>query len=282
MLTAEHLYKAIEKYSVSMQLLGTNFPSPVFGTVNGAPAFRHQQNDDLLMSFLKCMRNESLLRSGFLLLNRGFYQEVGIICRCVTEGVEDVFFLAEPLGENGAMSSAQRLLVEEFFQEEFDDAANPIRSQQKRQRVPRDQVLAGIARMKSNPLNPSDAKAVTRMLHHGFSGYVHGAYIHIMELFSAPAGADGNPDPARGRFHVAGRVGGQQLDGMAGAFASRVFQSALGAGMVARRVGNKEVDAQLAGLVTWLSELTGSNAVGDPNKAMKAIKHGKPLIPPAG
>ena len=48
--------------------------------------------------------------------------------------------------------------------------------------------------LKGADLNPSDAQSAMSTLHKAYSGYVHGAYPHIMELYG------GNP----ARFHMAG------------------------------------------------------------------------------
>ncbi len=278
MVTPQLLAESIERLSSQVAALQRHFPAPAFVLQQDViPAFRHDQQDDRLMSFLKCLRCVSLLHAGLFLLKRGFCHEVGILCRCISESFEDVLFVSSPLGDGGTLSDHQRRVVEEFYQEEFEDPTKPVGSQPKRQRVPRDQVLAGIARLPGNPLNASDAKATTRMLHMSYSGYVHGAYPHIMELFGAPPGDDGKPNAAEGRYHVTGWIGGQPLGDMADAFASRVFQAAIAASVVAKRVGDADVVAALAPIIERIGEATGSSRVGDPNAAAKKIKSGKPL-----
>jgi hypothetical protein len=266
-----HSIDEIEKAVVALQ---ARFPPPEY--VPKVSGFRHQQLDDLLMSFLKCVRCVSLVRAAIALLEQGFYQEVGIFCRCISESVEDVLFLSVPLGEKGTMSKAQTQLVEEFFQEEFEDPNKPVGSQPDRHRVPRNQVLAGIARIPGNPLNSSDGKLLTQMLFRGYSGYVHGAYPHIMELFGAPPTVDGKADTSKGWFAKSGRMPGQRLNEMVHTLASCTLRTAITTCIVARRTNDKGVDDRLRPTIDALSELTGSD-VGDVNRAARSIKAGKPL-----
>lgn len=114
------LIGAIDTVEAAVQKLQGHFRSPALVEVaNGVPMFRHEQYDDLLISQLKCVRCVSLLRAGTLLLLNELYQEVGVLCRCLSESVEDSMFLATPLGEDSRPSKAQAQLVAEFFQQEF-------------------------------------------------------------------------------------------------------------------------------------------------------------------
>jgi len=272
------LIGAIDTIEAAVQKLQGRFRPPAMVEVaNGVPMFRHEQYDDLLMSQLKCVRCMSLLRAGMLLLLNGFYQEVGVLCRCLSESVEDVMFLATPLGEDGRPSKAQAQLVTEFFQEEFEDPSKPLGSQNKRVRVSRDDVLAGIARIDGNPLNPSDGKALTRGLHLGYSGYVHGAYPHLMELFGAPPGEGGRPDTANGRYYMGGRMPLQRCAAMIPALISRAHNTAVAVSLVARRLNEATVVDMLTPVINLLAKATGSDQVGDINRAAKDLKRGKPL-----
>ena len=63
--------------------------------------------------------------------------------------------------------------------------------------VPREKIRAYIARIEGNGLDPSRGVALTRTISKAYSGYVHGASPHIMEMYR------GNPP----RFHVSGMLG---------------------------------------------------------------------------
>ncbi|MEO7324961.1 MAG: hypothetical protein ABIW82_09050 [Dokdonella sp.] len=276
--TLRELARAVDAIEEAVQALHSRLHPPAFVHLKGhTPAFRHDQRDYILMSHLKCVRSVSLLHAGIALLANGFYQEVGILCRCLSESFEDVLFLATPLGEDGKPSKAQMQLVEEFFQEEFEDPSKPVGTQQKRQRVPRDQVLAGMARIDGNPLNASDGKELTRMLHMGKSGYVHGAYPHIMELFSASPDKNGEPDVANGRFAMSGRMPGQRTSEMLDALASAGHNTAIATCVGAKRLGDKAVEEKLGVIITALAAATASDQIGNPNDAIKKLKRGESL-----
>jgi hypothetical protein len=268
-----HSTAAIEK---EVEALAKHIQAPKAVDLHGVPAFRHDQHDDLLMSYLKCVRGVSLLHAGIVLSGYGDFQEVGILCRCLSEAAEDVMFLATPLGENKTPSKHQRQLVEEFFQEEFGDPSKPAAGQAVRNRVSRDTVLAGIARIEGNPLNPSDSKAFQQLLHKGYSGYVHGAYIHTMELFGAPPNAEGKPDAGTGKFYMRGGMPPARTDEMVEALESRAELLAVAVSVVAKRVGQGGIVDALRPVIEALATSTGTVS-SNLNEAAKAVKAGRPI-----
>ena len=70
-------------------------------------------------------------------------------------------------------------------------------SEQKRNRVPRRKVYAALGKITGDIVNPSDGAELHRTLSQAMSGFVHGAYPHIMELYG------GNPP----HFHLNGMLG---------------------------------------------------------------------------
>ena len=81
-----------------------------------------------------------------------------------------------------------------------------IRWTQRRNRIPRRQIHAAIARIEQNQLNPSDSQEVTRTITSVNSGYVHGTSEHILEMYG------GNPP----HYH---------LDGMHGTRRQETFEN---------------------------------------------------------
>lgn len=272
---------SIVEIDAVVQELKKSFPPPRFVELPGrTPAFRYEKCDDVVMSYLKCVRCVSLLYASQTLLRGGFYQEIGILSRCMAEAGEDVMFLSTPLGDDGAVSEHQKRLVEEFFLEEFEDPTKTLTTQNKRHRVPRDVVLAGIARIKGTGLNPSDAKAVSRVPHFGLSGYVHGAYPHIMELFDCPA-KDGKADEASGRYRTSGRMPAQRMEEMVWQLCSEAERVAIATEVVTKRVGRLQLTARLEAVIERLATVTGSVRPADLEKEMKALKakqSGKPQV----
>src|SRR2546427_12727015 len=74
----------------------------------------------------------------------------------------------------------RRALVE-FFQEEWSDPNDVVVSQHPRARVSRNKVRARIAGLFG--VGPANFQAHVKVIDRGFSGFVHSAYVHIMELW---------------------------------------------------------------------------------------------------
>ena len=163
-ITIETLESLVRVTETAVCSLDRHFEQPSLARVHGDQVFRHANRDALLMSYLKCVISVSSLNACLVLLRHGYVQEVGALCRCVEENCQDVFFLSSPMGVGGKPSEDQQRLIRDFFQEEFD-SADPLLSTQKRDRVPRSKVLAGIARLPGQPMNPHDAQRLSRCLH---------------------------------------------------------------------------------------------------------------------
>lgn len=225
----EELLRDVEH---EVRQLGKDFDRPRFVSVNGVNQFRHAQKDDLLLSYLKCVRAVSALHASVLLLRHGHAQEVGALCRCVDEFCEDVLFLSVPLGSDGRYSRDQERLVKEFFQEEFPGFNNVMTHAPSRDRVPRHKVWAGIARIRGMPVNPYDAQQLHRVLGRAFSGYIHGAYTHIMEMY-------GGDSAQHCAFHMHGMSA--RVPEMLEALASYAYRLTLTIEIVARRCNDEAV-----------------------------------------
>jgi hypothetical protein len=117
-------------------------------------------------------------------------QEAYALARVAQDQVDDIHFLLVPRGDGGRLDKRQVTAITEFFQEEFDPA-DPVGTSRERDRVGRPKIQAAIT---NDMDDPSTSNAISRMLYRAFSGYVHGAYVHIMELHS----------DSDGRYHMHG------------------------------------------------------------------------------
>lgn len=224
--TIDQIRKVVSRAQDVVESLNRHFQPPELVKVDGKPFFRHSNKNDLLLSQLKCIRAISSLHACILLLENGYVQEVGTLCRCIDDFNQEVLFLATPLGDNGP-SEQQRRLVNEFFQEEFDNTSDPFGSAQQRNRVPRSKVLAGISRIFGQPINPNDIQELHRTLQQGFSGYVHGAYVHIMEIFG---GQHGNL-----HYHMQGLNGTPRIPEWTEALSNYVYRTMCAVEVVSKR-----------------------------------------------
>jgi hypothetical protein len=192
------IHKAVDQLCYIVDELRSTFPPPK--TVARGDGFvgRHEPKDRTngLACYLKAVKVCSTLNGALVLLEKGYVQEAHALCRIAQDQTEDIHFLVRPRGADGRLSGHQSRSLDEFFQEEFEDPTDPIGTSRDRDRVARQKVRAAIT---SDPGigDPSTVQEIARALYRLFSGYVHGAYVHIMELHSDVPGRylfRGQPD----------------------------------------------------------------------------------------
>src|SRR3989338_6155831 len=82
--------------------------------------FRHDKRHDCLFVFLKGVRMVSLLNASLVLLHAGHAHEIGILCRCMDEAVEDMLLFPRNLGKDDQPTDLQKRVLSEFFNEQFE------------------------------------------------------------------------------------------------------------------------------------------------------------------
>ena len=147
--------------------------------------FRHVERSDQLFCFLKGAKLISTMNGALVLLRQGYAQEVNALFRVVDDCCTDILFIIRAL-DGESFSDDQKQVIEDFYQEEFDDPSYPLGANVKRDSVPRRKILAGFGKLLKDELNASDAQSMMTTIHKAFSGYVHGAYPHIMEMYGGP------------------------------------------------------------------------------------------------
>ena len=255
------LKETVRELELHVQALGDNFPKPNLVDYDGLPFFRHEEYDDLLASHLKCIRIVSSLNASLALLEKGYVQEVYVLCRCIDEFFEDILYMATPLNGNSP-SKDQIRFVEEFYQEEYDPPTNPLMSTQKRDRVPRKKIQAAISRIEGQEINPSDSQELHRTISQTFSGYVHGAYVHIMELYG------GKPP----YYHTSGMLNTPKLVECENNLVHHVYRSIKAAQVIARRAQASSIDAKLVLLSKQFEERTGCVSNQPVEERVKKLK----------
>ena len=127
-----------------------------------------------------------------MLLQEGLYRS-WCYFRTLDEFNEDIIFLCQAI-RTGELTGLHQEYLKSFYQEEFDLPDNPLLSEQKRPTISRRKIHAAIANIPESETNPSDTKEIHRPLSQTYSGYVHGASGHIMEMYGG--------DPPR--YYLAG------------------------------------------------------------------------------
>ena len=176
--------------------LAKRVPPPQLVKHRGAFVFRHIEKLIGQAIVQKLVRMVSTLDAARLLQNHGFVQEQGALQRILDEIQEDILFLVFGVVFDDLTPLHKRYL-DAFFEEEFD-AVDAIESSQKRDTVPRKKIRAYNAR-KVGP-NPSQQGEGFRTISKIYSGYVHVASPHVMDMYV------GNPP----RFYMRSMRGTQR------------------------------------------------------------------------
>ena len=185
--------QTLKNMEVMLHDLIKRLPPPKRVPVMDSFVFRYTEKTIHQAIVQKLARIVSGLHAARTLLEEGFLQEQGALQRMLDEFQEDVTFLSYAVIFDEVTDLHGRYL-DAFFEEEFDIPDNPVASTQKRPMVPRKKIRAYIAQLEGSDLDPSRGVALGHTISKAYSGYIHGASPHIMEMYG------GNPP----RFHVSG------------------------------------------------------------------------------
>lgn len=266
MTNLQALEQAADALDNCVRALASSFPPPVLVQLGERLVHRHEQQDDLLLSYLKLVRSASAHNAALVLLNSGYAQEAYALCRMTDEAYEDILFMAQPHGRGGEPTEDQRRFINEFFQEEHEDPNDPT-SSAKRDRVSRQRIRAATARA----LGATDDRGqrLGRAIYQTMSGFVHGAYVHIMELFDARSPL----------FHTRGMLGTGRLAEAIDNQAHYLFRSLLAAEAVGRRAFRADVVERACTANAQLARATG--CLNDAGIAKIERRAKEPLVRPA-
>lgn len=154
-------------------------PAPVWTPVADGWGYRFEDRGTRQAVVLKLAFIQSGLRAALVLLEVGHVLEQAIIQRVVDEAGEDVTFMtfAEV---NGDAPELLKRYLDVFWAEEFGDGDDVLSSHQERAPVPRRKIRAYVGRSTDNS---SRAVDVSKVLSNAYSGFVHAASPHIMEMY---------------------------------------------------------------------------------------------------
>lgn len=238
MALVDYLASALKELERHYHEMERSLPAPVRVKIGNGMYFRHPQISDSLLVYLKGVKLISTLNAALILLRHGYTQEIGALCRMADDYWTEIMFLINPHGEDGP-SKDQIRMCESFFQEEFDDPDNPLASSQDRETVPRRKINAAFGKIVSDELNPHDAQNVLSTIHKAFSGYVHGAYPHIMEMY-------GGMPP---HFHVDGMLDTPRIPEWERQLVTYVYRAIMCAELTSRKLARTETEKAIRGLL---------------------------------
>ena len=195
------LKKTLEMLIPAFHQIEAAVPSPELVPAHGDYAFRYTGKSLEQALVQKLARVLSGLGAATVLLEHGFTQELGVLQRTLDELREDITFLCLPLHGEPRSELHQRYL-DAFYEEEIDGTGDPMKSPQRRKMIPRSKIRAAIANSRVAPSNPSHHIEVHRSIDKVYSGFVHAASPHIMDMY-------GGMPP---HFHVEGMVGTPRIE----------------------------------------------------------------------
>ena len=114
--------------------------------------------------------------------------------------------------------------------------------------------------MAKTELNPSDAQELLRTTHQTLSGYVHGAYPHIMEMF-------GGTQP-----HLNGMLGTPRIDEWRGQLILYVYRALIVSPFVTRKLALNETHTKARELLEKFEADTGCKSAKTAAEMLKEMK----------
>ncbi len=257
----KYLENSLSKLEGLYHEMDSKIEAPVLVDVGGYARFRYQNVSESLACFLKGVKTVSSLNAALVLLRAGYTQEIGALCRMIDDYCNEIFFLLIPK-DGDSFSKDQIQFLTDFFQEEFDKPSDPLGSTQKRVNVPVRKIHATFGKIAKSELNPSDAQELLRTTHQAFSGYVHGAYPHIMEMYG------GNPT----HFHMAGMLGTPRVDEWRVQLIGYVYRAIMVSVFVARKLGLNDIEEKVRELLEKYEEETGCKSAKTAQDMLKEMK----------
>lgn len=238
---------ALDNMSRTVHDLASRIPQPQRVPYKTSFVFRHLEKTIEQAIVQKLARIVSTLNAAYLLMVHGFVQEQGILQRVLHEMHEDVIFLCYSKIFNEFTPLHQEFL-DAFYEEEFD-AETPMESTQKRPMVPRKKIQAYIARKKGSGLDPSTGLELARTITKAYSGYVHAASPHIMDMYG------GHPP----HFHLDGMLGTKRHEEHRQDLWNYFYRSILNFGLAAKAFGDQELSDQIHAFTVKFEEAAGKN-----------------------
>lgn len=169
---------ALHNMEAGLRRLEKLVPPPRDVPFHGHTVLRYVEQTIEQAIVAKLARYISLLSGAKILLEHGQVHEQALLQRALDEAESDIAFLSLAVIRDD-FTERHKEFLEEFWKEEFD-APKAMDSTQDRAPPRRDKIRAWIANTMAE--DPSTAIKADRSLYKSFSGYVHGAAPHIMDL----------------------------------------------------------------------------------------------------
>ena len=226
--------------------LSIRVPQPQLILLFGNPVFRYVEKLPRQALVQKLARMVSSLSAAYLLMRKGFVQEQGAMQRILDELNEDITFLSYAI-IYGSWSELHDRFLTAFYEEEFDDET-ALKSTQRRPMVNRSSIRAWISKAE-NGMDPSSSVELSRTISKTYSGYVHAASPHIMDMYG------GTPP----RFHMRGMVGTPRHDEHRADVWNYFYRGVLSCAFSAKAFGEETMFADLREYAADFERVSGKD-----------------------
>lgn len=221
-------------------------PKPKVIRLSFGLAYRYEEKDIYQAIIQKLARVQSSVRAAQLLLNHGFVQEQAILHRTIDETNEDIEFLVYAV-TNDTITDLHKRFLDAFWQEEIDESGTMIDSRQKRPMIKRAKIQAYLANLEGVDIDPHSQLETAKTLSKVYSGYVHGASPHIMDMYV------GEPP----HFHTKGMIGTIRMKEHADDLWNYIYRSFQSHIMVAKALGAEQHLMQLTKCLNEIKRAAG-------------------------
>ena len=252
----DELYdQTLSNMEASHTALASRVNQPHAVTFGSGFVFRYVERDIYQALVQKLARVISGLHAARLLLAHGFVQEQAALQRMLDEFNEDIVFLAHGV-ISGDITELHREYLAAFYEEEFNNPDSALESTQKRPTISRQKIRAYLARIEAKGLNPSSGVEVMRTVSKTYSGFVHGASPHIMDMYAG--------DPPR--FHVGGMLGTVRADDHRGDLWNSFYRSIGSFVFAAKAFGDEALVQSVLGYMRRFAKAAGESCAHPPEK----------------
>ncbi len=258
-----YLQSVLGRLEQQYHLMALAFGPPVVVMQDSAAGYRYPEQSDSLVCLLKGIKLLSTLNAALVLLRNGYANEVAALCRMADDFWNEILYMTWNL-DGDKLSKDQERFIADFFQEEFENIEDLLGSRQKRESVPRRKIFAAFGQRVSQQLNPSDAQSAAMATHQVLSGYIHGGYSQIMELY------DGDGEPPR--FRMTGMLGTPREDEWWQQLIGYTYRSITASVRVASKLGLLEIQGQILTLLGEFETALGCSPESDAKALLRRMK----------
>ena len=209
----ELLLTYIEPLQKALDVFLSKIDSPEFIKEEKWHGYRYNRPSPRIFQILKCVRIVSGFNAGVHLLSKGFVQEVGVLNRTIFEFLHDIDFIQAGI-DTGKFTQSQKEMLDSFFAGEIRSAKDLMDTHKKQPGVSRKKVYAELGRL-LKPDDPDRIQRIVKTLEEAYSGYIHGQYPHIMELYNGYTRT----------FHTKGMLGTPRIPEHTGELARTLHQA---------------------------------------------------------